>query len=79
MPVHFGGNTITVGNGNNDIRFAADFVKQKTAAALLTLQWRSRPIGTPYALSGIFAGFAEAYARCGNVDEGLATVEYLVG
>jgi class 3 adenylate cyclase/predicted ATPase len=34
-----------------------------------------RSIGTLYTLSGHLAGLAEACARCGNVDKGLATVE----
>jgi predicted ATPase len=34
-----------------------------------------RSIGTLYTLSAHLAGLAEACARCGNVDEGLATVE----
>ncbi len=34
-----------------------------------------RSIGTLHTLSINLAGLAEAYARCGNVDDGLATVE----
>jgi predicted ATPase len=34
-----------------------------------------RSIGTLYSLSSNLAGLADACARCGNVDEGLATVE----
>jgi predicted ATPase len=34
-----------------------------------------RSIGTLYSFSSFFAGLANAFASCGNVDEGLATVE----
>jgi tetratricopeptide (TPR) repeat protein len=34
-----------------------------------------RSIGTVYSFSSFFAGLANAFASCGNVDEGLATVE----
>ena len=36
---------------------------------------KSRSMGTLFSLVSFLAGLADAYAHCGNIDEGLAVIE----